>query len=411
MYIGAMATSLAEIPWVVCDFETTGIHPGYHHRVVEIGLVYGTGPEIEGEWTTTVNPRRDVTASEIHGLRGADVMDSPTFDQIVGSVLEIFNGRVPVAHNASFDRRFFMSELEHAGIATYDSEWFCTLRAMSQLGFHPANLEACCVSCGVELADAHEALADARGCAGLIIHEYVDFEPAMARVAPFVLSGTQLSTAPARPRGAASERVGRRLSQIALDLDAESSADSADTEAYFALLTRALEDRRITDDEYAALLACANDLRLSGSEVNRIHRSYLAALKKKFLEDGHLSDAEQRDLDAVTSLLGISEQDLIGADDEGTTTSISTESLAGQTVCFTGELEATICGSAISRSHAQTLAEEAGLIVKSGVSKKLAILVTVDPESLSGKARKARDIGVRIMAERTFWHAINVHVD
>lgn len=138
-----MTALLPEVPWVVCDFETTGIHPGYHHRVVEIGLVYGTGTQVEGEWSTTVNPMRDVGTSDIHGLRGADLMDSPTFDQIAGSVLQIFSGRIPIAHNASFDRRFFASEMAHAGIDIVDSDWFCTMRAMSSLGVHPLSLAAC----------------------------------------------------------------------------------------------------------------------------------------------------------------------------------------------------------------------------------------------------------------------------
>lgn len=406
-----MSELLAAIPWVVCDFETTGIHPAYHHRVVEIGLVFGSGTEIEGEWTTTVNPQRDVSASEIHGLRGADVMDSPTFEQIAGSVVELFLGRVPVAHNASFDKNFLDSELGRAGIAPLDSDWFCTLRAMSALGIHPANLVACCASVGVPISDAHEALADARGCAGLIVHGYSEFAPAMSQVAPFEYSGRSLMAAAPCPRGSAVPKVQRRLSNLAFALDDDSAADAAACESYFQLLTRVLEDRRVTDEEYEALRACASELFLSSGDVVRIHKSYLAALKGKFLEDGILSDPEQRDLDAITALLGIREKELTPEDLLSLELSAPKESLVGLSVCFTGELESTIAGCEISRSNAALLAEEAGLVIKTGVSKKLDILVTVDPDSLSGKARKARDIGVRVMAEQAFWDAIGVDVD
>lgn len=399
------------VPWVVCDFETTGLHPDYHHRVVEIGLVFGTGESIEGEWTTTINPQRDVTASEIHGLRGSDVMGSPTFGQVAGTVLEIFNGRVPVAHNASFDRRFLMSELQRAGITTADAEWFCTLRAMSELGVHPTSLEACCASYGIDLSDAHAALADAKGCAGLIAHEYGSFHPTMAQMTPFAFSGTRTPSAPARPRGATSEIVPRRLSQIALELESENGTNSANADAYLALLIRSLEDRQVSDEEFAALLACANDLGLTGVDVEKIHSSYLAALKSKFLSDGYLNDAEERDLNTVSSLLGMNESQPVEHDPSDAVQLAQQESLAGKSVCFTGELEATIDGFAVSRAHAKRLAEEAGLVVKSGVSKKLDIMVTVDPHSLSAKSRKARELGVRVLAERAFWDAIGANVD
>jgi len=43
--------------------------------------------------------------------------------------------------------------------------------------------------------------------------------------------------------------------------------------------------------------------------------------------------------------------------------------------------------------------------------KKLDLLVLSDPDSLSGKARKAAKYGVRRVAERAFWPAIGVSID
>jgi DNA polymerase-3 subunit epsilon len=51
------------------------------------------------------------------------------------------------------------------------------------------------------------------------------------------------------------------------------------------------------------------------------------------------------------------------------------------------------------------------LHVQDAVTKKLDLLVVADPESLSGKARKARDYGTRILVERSFWQDIGVAVD
>ncbi len=45
------------------------------------------------------------------------------------------------------------------------------------------------------------------------------------------------------------------------------------------------------------------------------------------------------------------------------------------------------------------------------MTKKLGVLVVADPESQLGKARKARDYGTRITAERAFWEHLGVTVD
>jgi DNA polymerase-3 subunit epsilon len=49
------------------------------------------------------------------------------------------------------------------------------------------------------------------------------------------------------------------------------------------------------------------------------------------------------------------------------------------------------------------MAATAGLRIAPRVTKSVDILVVADPDTLSGKAKKARDYGVRIIAERPFW--------
>lgn len=61
------------MPLAVIDFETTGLVPERADRVVEVGIVLTDDDGgIEHEWTTLVNPHRDVGASHIHSpqLRG-----------------------------------------------------------------------------------------------------------------------------------------------------------------------------------------------------------------------------------------------------------------------------------------------------------------------------------------------------
>lgn len=69
---------------------------------------------------------------------------------------------------------------------------------------------------------------------------------------------------------------------------------------------------------------------------------------------------------------------------------------SGQSVCFTGTL------STMSRSEAAKRAQEAGLEVKSGVSKGLTYLVTNTPDSGSSKNKKAHQLGIKVIAEEEF---------
>jgi DNA polymerase-3 subunit epsilon len=69
--------------------------------------------------------------------------------------------------------------------------------------------------------------------------------------------------------------------------------------------------------------------------------------------------------------------------------------LEGASVCFTGEMS-------LPRPELSNRAVNAGLIVKSGISKKLDVLVVADADSMSGKAKKARELGIRIVSESVF---------
>jgi DNA polymerase III subunit epsilon len=67
-------------------------------------------------------------------------------------------------------------------------------------------------------------------------------------------------------------------------------------------------------------------------------------------------------------------------------------------------------GQLITRDSARELAEQAGMVVEPRVTKKLNMLVVADPDSLSGKTKKAREYGIRIVAETAFWSMIGAQV-
>jgi len=99
--------------YAVIDLETTGLAPSYGHRIIEIGIVHVTPDgEVEQTFETVVNPNRDLGPVHIHRLRGADMDGAPSFADVAGDLADRLQGRVVVAHNASFEARFLHAEFE-----------------------------------------------------------------------------------------------------------------------------------------------------------------------------------------------------------------------------------------------------------------------------------------------------------
>lgn len=80
--------------------------------------------------------------------------------------------------------------------------------------------------------------------------------------------------------------------------------------------------------------------------------------------------------------------------------SINNTNKNGMSVCFTGKL------NTISRTEAENKAILAGFEIKA-VNKKLTYLVTNDPDTNSGKGKKARELGIKIISENDFLKMIN----
>lgn len=71
--------AIRETPIAIVDTETTGLYPG-GDRVIEIAVVRsepGEDPKLVVD--TLINPRRPVSATEIHGITDEDVADAPPF--------------------------------------------------------------------------------------------------------------------------------------------------------------------------------------------------------------------------------------------------------------------------------------------------------------------------------------------
>lgn len=413
-------------PVAVIDLETTGLFPGRHDRVIEIAaVVVGPTGQIEREFVSLVNPGRDIGPSRIHGLSAEDLLDAPPFADMAALLVEQLDGAVAIAaHNLRFDRQFLESEFARLGHELPDCEGLCTM----ELGWG-GSLASCCSDYGITFSgDAHHALVDARAAADLLVCLLADQPHVVARLAAVQrVSWPALPRTNSRPvtrdesrkRNAVRPTYLEKLLERASDLP-QTSAPSGATLAYTELLDRVLEDRRVEGAEGDALVATAAGWGLTPKQVREVHRGYLTRLARAALADGVVTDAEKRDIELVARLLGVTEQERLSVleevratpadNDETLDPQQSAESLAGKRVCFTGEMLCRYRGQLMTRDVCEELAAAAGLTVADSVTKKLDVLVVADPHTQSGKAKKARQYGVRVMHEPVFWQVLKVPV-
>jgi DNA polymerase III subunit epsilon len=415
----------------VLDVETTGLNPYRYDRVIEIAVVV---MEPEGgvchEFVSLVNPERDIGPTSVHGLTSRDVVSAPRFGEVAGLLVSSLRGCVALAgHNVRFDHAFLSTEFARIGYAVPDIPTVCTMRMAGG-----GTLARCCSCLQVEFnqAESHCALHDARATAhllALLLREDSVRASQLRALAPLEWPSIPASNAHVLTREAARthqakaptylQRLGSRLEMASLTL-----ADDSVAMAYAGLLDRVLEDRFIDEREQDDLIEVASRWGLSVVRIAQIHREYLQRLAMTALADGVVTEAETRDLALVASLLGIDDVVLddmlsrllesgreVGYAAHETQPKCAVEQLVGKRVCFTGELSSRLQGKAISRNVATDLATEKGMIVVDSVTKALDFLVVADPLTQSGKAKKARKYGTRIVQEAVFWSMLGIRVE
>lgn len=419
------------IDFAVVDVETTGLFPNRADRVIEIA-VRRLRPDgtLREEFATLVNPGRDVGATSIHGIRAADLVSAPSFHEIAGDVADCLHGAVCVGHNVRFDATFLVAEFCRLGVPVPDFPTLCTLKLAYEFGPPLASrrLADCCAAFGIDRDGWHCAYDDACATSELLVEllrraREAGSDPTEPlagcvtdwRSESLVRTGkrvTRRQAANLREEG--DRQLCRVIERLAEPLH-EQGCDVRHAQ-YLETLDRVMDDRIVTPDEAEGLYQIAEQFNLDKGGVLSAHRTYLRELCRAALADDHLSDCEMTDIRRVALLLGLSEkaiEDEIASAraDRPSTIGSGAVSLQGKTVCFTGELVGRIGGEAIARERAHELATQAGLVVKSNISKALDMLVVADPHSQSGKAKKARQYGVRIVAEPTFWKLIQASVD
>lgn len=413
-------------PIAVIDVETTGLNPYRHDRIIEVTVVLLEPAEgILSTMETLVNPGRDIGPSRIHGLTATDILQAPAFADVAGHVSGVLKSAAALAgHNLRFDISFLRAEFGRLGIKMPYYERLDTM-ALSGGG----TLSACCAKYGIAPeGNAHSALNDARATAELlryIISERPDLIAQCQTLRPPQWPHVRPATKPLVSRVAVHKLENEPLGYIqrlakSLSPSSTQSLPAGAERDYRSLLWNVIDDGRVEEDEANALVEMATRWGLDFETVERIHLDYLTILAQQAWEDRRLTEAERAEIQLAARLLGFGTlstkqlEDLLVSTEAPQMSACpppQTTDWCGLTVCFTGECSCFISGAPITRSEAERMAADRGLEVRNSVTKKLDILVVADPNTQSGKARKARSYGIRIIHEPRFWRELGVEVD
>ena len=170
----------------VVDVESTGLYRT--DRVLEVAVVVldHSGAVVD-EFTSLVDPGRDVGPSWIHGVTPSMLSGALVFAEVAAGLAAVLDGAVVRAHNLPFDRRMLDADFERVCVVV---DWGAGVDTLSLSG---AQLADACDAAGVALEGAHSALGDARATAGLVMAQ------AAALVGPLVPVSVDTSRAVLAP--------------------------------------------------------------------------------------------------------------------------------------------------------------------------------------------------------------------
>ena len=156
----------------VIDFETTGISPTMGDRATEVAIVITEQGRVVDRYQSLMNAGVRIPSfiTQLTGITNAMIETAPPADSVMRDAAR-FVGDVPmVAHNAAFDRRFWMAELERAG-AQAAQPFACTVLLSRRLYPQAPSHKLGSLVDFFRLprtGQAHRALADAEMAAELL---------------------------------------------------------------------------------------------------------------------------------------------------------------------------------------------------------------------------------------------------
>lgn len=156
----------------VIDFETTGLSPEMGDRATEIAAVIMENGKVVDRYQSLMNAGKRIPSfiQSLTGISDAMVRSAPGVDKVMQEVVDFVGDFPMVAHNASFDCKFWDAEIARIG-RQRRQEFACSLllsrRLFPQAPSH--KLGTLVEFAGLPVAGRyHRALADAEMAASLL---------------------------------------------------------------------------------------------------------------------------------------------------------------------------------------------------------------------------------------------------
>jgi DNA polymerase-3 subunit epsilon len=149
--------------YAVVDIETTG-GSARLERITEIAVYIHDGTRIVEEYSTLVNPERNIPyfITSLTGITNEMVEDAPRFFEVARRIVELTEGKTFVAHNARFDYSFIRQEFSMLGY-NFRRPMLDTVALSRKLlpGHRSYSLGNLCSDLGIEINGRHRASGDA----------------------------------------------------------------------------------------------------------------------------------------------------------------------------------------------------------------------------------------------------------
>lgn len=152
-----------DITYNILDFETTGFSADFD-RVIEVGVVKIKNNIIVDSFQEFVNPGMRIAGviTNLTGITNEMVRDADKSVKVMPRLKAFVGDEIIVAHNASFDSRFYKSEMSRVDIYP-KNDFLCSLmlarRIFQELDSH--KLGVLCNYLGFTNKASHRAIGDA----------------------------------------------------------------------------------------------------------------------------------------------------------------------------------------------------------------------------------------------------------
>ncbi len=353
----------------IIDLETTGFSPSKGDKIIEIGVVKVYDNQIIDEYSTLINPERDISNYNIHGIEPSLITKAPKFFEISDYLKSFINRTTLVAHNAPFDLRFLEKQLFNQ---KKKLNGICTINLSRKLDstVPSRKLEVLCDYYDIKINNTHQAISDALATAKLFIKLKTDFirnygannfskqfaSPVFFdHINNYNLTKLEYN----RPDAIIDlQKEKTKFQNLIKRIPTDYILNEENENSYLDTLNDVIADRIITDLEIRQLENLINEFDLKKDQILKLHKNYLSEVIKVYLLDGKISEFELTDLIEITQLLGLQKNELdllidkIKSEDYLLLSKNINDckNLKGISICFTGQLRAKLNGNIVDRS-------------------------------------------------------------